>query len=271
LTARGVRETDPMKRHPVGPRSIAKELKVLRAACRRATIERTVSGDFPLTADPTRGLELPVERNPRRPVCESERLEALTAVADRVRVRSGWGRQAHEEPTALPTLLRLAGDTGRRIGAILALRWSDWRPDRGTYGMLRWRAEEDKVRREWWVPVTPDVREALELLRRTRPGVGDALLFPGPNNPAAPVTIQLATSWLRRAEELAGLSPLTGGVWHPFRPAWATARKHLSPKDVAAVGGWVDTTTLQKCYQAPDRETMQEVILQPRAVLRVQA
>lgn len=37
--------------------------------------------------------------------------------------------------------------------------------------MLRWRAEEDKVRREWWAPVTPDVREALELLRRTRPAL----------------------------------------------------------------------------------------------------
>ena len=42
----------------------------------------------------------------------------------------------------------LAWDTGRRIGAILALRWSDRQPDQGKYGMLRWRVEEDKVRRE---------------------------------------------------------------------------------------------------------------------------
>jgi integrase len=137
--------------------------------------------------------------------------------------------------------------------------------------MLRWRAEEDKIRREWWAPVTPDVRKALEELRRVRPGVGDALLFPGPNDPAEPVTIQLATDWLRRAERLAGLEPLSGGAWHPFRRAWATARKHLSPKNVAAVGGWVDTTTLQKCYQAPDLETMQAVVLEPRRVQRVQA
>ena len=105
--------------------------------------------------------------------------------------------------------------------------------------------------------MTPDVRQELERLRRALPGVGDALLFPGPNNPTAPVTIQLAINWLRRAEGLAGLSALPGGVWHPFRRVCAAARKHLSPKDVAAVGGWVDTTTLQKCNQAPDLDTMQ--------------
>ncbi len=121
-----------------------------------------------------------------------------------------------------------------------------------------------------FIPVTPDVREALERLRRQSPGLGDALLFPGPNDPAEPVTIQLATGWLRRAEELQRLARLEGGAWHPFRRAWATARKHLSPKDVAAVGGWVDTTTLQRCYQAPDLETMESVVLQPR-VVRVQA
>jgi hypothetical protein len=28
----------------------------------------------------------------------------------------------------------LAGDTGRRISAFLALQWADWRPDLGTNG-----------------------------------------------------------------------------------------------------------------------------------------
>lgn len=138
-------------------------------------------------------------------------------------------------------------------------------------GMLRWRAEEDKLGVEWWAPVTPDVRKALEQLRRARPGVGDALLFPGPNDPAEPVTIQLATASLRRAEKLAGFELLPGGAWHAFRRAWATARKHLSPKDVAAVGRWVDTTTLQRCYQAPDLATMESVVGATPAVRRVQA
>jgi integrase len=214
---------------------------------------------------------LSAERNPRRPVCDTERFEALMAVANRVRVRVGWGKDARTEASALPTLLRLAWDTGRRIGAIVALRWSDWQPDRGTRGMLRWRAEEDKVGKEWWAPVTPEVRQELERLRRERLAVGDALMFAGPNKPAQPITIQLATDWLRQAEKVAKLEPLLGGAWHPFRRAWATARKHLSLKDVAAVGGWLDTTTLQRCYIHADLETMEAVVLQPRVVRRIQA
>jgi integrase len=269
LDARGHVVTDTDKREPVGPRVVAKDLKALRAACRRATIERTPSGSFVLESDPTRGLALPVERNPRRPVYDTARVDKLTAVADQVTMRLGWGKEARWERSHLRTLLRLAGDTGRRVGAILALQWADWRPELGTNGQLRWRAEEDKVGREWWAPVTPEVREELERLRRERPGVGEALLFPSPNDAARPVTVQIASDWLRRAEKLAKLELLPGGAWHPFRRRWATERKHLSPKDVAAVGGWVDTTTLQKCYQVADEETMEAVVLQPRRLKRV--
>lgn len=269
LNSHGHLVPDATKREPVGPRSIAKDLKVLRAACRRATIERTNTGAFVLDVDPTRGLALPVERNPSRPVSTSARFDQLMAVADQVNTRVGWGKQARSEPSLLRTLIRLAGDTGRRISAILALQWHDWRPDLGTYGKLRWRAEEDKVGKEWWAPVTPEVREELERLRRERPGLGGALLFPAPNNPAKHVSVQIVTHWLRRAEALAELEPLPHGAWHPFRRRWATERKHLSPKDVAAVGGWVDTTTLQKCYQIADEETMEAVVLQPRRLRQV--
>lgn len=36
-----------------------------------------------------------------------------------------------------------------------------------------------------------------------------------------------------------------------------------------SVGGWVDTTTLQKCYQVADEETMEAVVLQPKQLKRV--
>ena len=42
-----------------------------------------------------------------------------------------------------------------------------------------------------------------------------------------------------------------------------------APRRLAAVGGWVDTTTLQKCYQVADEETMEAVVLQPRRLKRV--
>lgn len=42
---------------------------------------------------------------------------------------------------------------------------------------------------------------------------------------------------LLETEQRAGLPKLEGGVWHPYRRAWATARKGLSETDVAAQGG----------------------------------
>jgi len=269
LDARGCVVSDPDERSPVGPRIIAKDMKVLRAACRRASIERTPAGGFVLTADPTRGLALPVERNPRRPIYDADRVDALMAVADRVQVRVGWGKEAQWVPSPLPTLLRLAADTGRRISAILALRASDWRPDRGTHGRILWRADSDKVGRDWLAPVTPDVRAELERYRRDHLLVGEALFFPAPNDSTRPVTVQVATEWLRRAEKLAELEPMPGGAWHPLRRKWATERKHLSPKDTAAVGGWTDLTTLQNVYQVADAETMEAVVCQPRRLRKL--
>jgi len=62
----------------------------------------------------------------------------------------------------------------------------------------------------------------------------------------------------------ADLPKLDGGLWHPYRRKWATERKHLSLKDVAAAGGWKDVETLLTCYQQPDDETMLAVVSEPR-------
>jgi len=112
--------------------------------------------------------------------------------------------------------------------------------------------------------VTQDVSEALEQLRREHPGVGEGLIFANPKHPGSAVTRQQVASWLRCAEELAGIEHLPGGGWHAFRRAWASKRKYLSVKDGAYAGGWKDTTTLLKCYQQPDPETVERVILGAR-------
>lgn len=48
-------------------------------------------------------------------------------------------------------------------------------------------------------------------------------------------------------------------MWHAFRRQWATERKALPVKDVAAAGGWNDITTLIDCYQQPDDDTLRAV------------
>lgn len=75
-----------------------------------------------------------------------------------------------------------------------------------------------------------------------------------------PVTRHLAAWWLKRAYELARIEQPRGSLWHVFRRVWATERKHLPPKDVAAAGGWSDIGTLLSVYQQVDEETLREVV-----------
>ena len=44
-----------------------------------------------------------------------------------------------------------------------------------------------------------------------------------------------------------------------FRRVWATERKNLPSKDVAAAGGWLDVATLLR-YQQPDDATLKRVV-----------
>lgn len=235
---------------PVGLQTARRILKVLRQLCIYGTRYRRRTGGFLLTVDPTRGLRLPTVSDPARPVATDDRVEALLEVSPSV----------HEY---FQPLLILARDTGRRIGAITQLWYSDWIPGIGTFGSIRWRAESDKLNRTTVVPVSAAVRDAIEQILRTRPGIGDAYLFPAPKS-AGPVKVPLCNRWLRRAEEFAALEHQPMGGWHSFRRAWATKRKGLSLKDVAAAGGWKGTHVLQQIYQQSDLDTLEEVVTNAR-------
>src|SRR5205823_2368648 len=65
------RPVKPTKRRPVRPRTVARSLKLLRQACRFGANYRTTTGTFLLESDPTRGLPVPDEGNPRRPSADS--------------------------------------------------------------------------------------------------------------------------------------------------------------------------------------------------------
>jgi hypothetical protein len=63
-----------------------------------------------------------------------------------------------------------------------------------------------------------------------------------------------------KAEGLAGLPKLVGGVFHPCRRLWSTERKHRVDVDVAAAGGWKDTRALKVSYQQADAPTVFRVV-----------
>ncbi len=94
------------------------------------------------------------------------------------------------------------------------------------------------------------------------PDRDEAWLFPADKDPSKPVDVWAISTIFRRAYALAGLETLKGGLWHPWRRKWATERKGMPLRDVAVAGGWRDPTTLLKCYQQPDEDTIQRVVLE---------
>ena len=255
IDATGSRVASTKERRGVGARTVAISLKTLRQVCRWGSTCRRADGSFLVSHDPTRGLNAPTEKNPTRPLIDDTEYEALIEAADSVHpyVRS---------------LLIIAGETGRRIGAIVTLRYSDWLPKDGAHGALRWRADSDKLGQDWVAPVTPRARQEIERLRRLRPGVGEANMFPAPASDG-PMDVWLATKWWNRTEQAAGVPHRPGQGWHALRRRFATARKHLSLKDVAYLGGWKGTQVLVDVYQTADWDTMEAVAMGARELRRV--
>jgi hypothetical protein len=71
-----------------------------------------------------------------------------------------------------------------------------------------------------------------------------------------------------KAYEQAEIAQLPGGLWHTWRRKWATERKDLPLKDVAAAGGWRDFRTLLRSYQQVDSTTIVRVVLEGRSSRR---
>jgi len=93
-----------------------------------------------------------------------------------------------------------------------------------------------------------------------------ALMFPSSKDRNVAVSADSFSDWLERAEKHAELPKLKGGLWHPLRRAWATARKHLPVSDVAEAGGWKDVGTLLRCYTQADNHTLLAVMSEPTKV-----
>jgi hypothetical protein len=79
----------------------------------------------------------------------------------------------------------------------------------------------------------------------------------------------LVSQWLEKAEQLGKLSRLDGGLWHPYRRLWGTARKHHPVQDVMKAGGWSNPRCLQEIYQQADADTLLRVVSEAAEVREV--
>ena len=265
----------PLRTRSVRIRSAESDMKVLYAALRWATTVRVGKGKRLLDFHPLQGIRRPREPNPKRPVATWERYQqtrlatqqlVVQAEAARLAAKSDAGRLAadadRDKWIRVELFVVFLEATGRRAGSIRQLRWEDINL---TAGEITWRAAADKKRHDWLTPIPPALVQELRVFQR-KLGVVGGWVFPSEKRPSEPVRGDVLPRQLLAAEKAAGLSKLDGGLCHPYRRKWATERKHLSIKDVAAAGGWKDTETLLTCYQHADRETMLAVMSEPRKV-----
>ena len=258
--AGGIRVSPDYVTVPVRLRTPESDLVILHEMLNWASTVR-VKGVRLLDGNPLAGIRRPREQNPLRPIASFERYTA-TRVAMQQICAEEQTDAARTRWTKMELALVLAEATGRRLGAIRQLKWEDvdW-----LASTIHWRAEADKKRREALIPMPlPLVTELRRFQRRL--GTISGWIFASEQSADRPMDRHLFDNWLRRAESRAGLKKLVGGLWHPYRRAWATARKHLPITDVAAAGGWKDTETLLTCYQQADTQTLLAVMAEERKV-----
>ncbi len=263
IDPRGNPEPKEEGRRPVGDRTVERDLTFLGAVCRWAIQCRDADGRLLLERDPTRGLEAPKEKNPKRPVATHDRVDAIREVYHEMKMRVERGGTRETVESYLPEVFEVVVGTGRRISAVCNLRAEDLdleRTPEAPWGGINWPADTDKMGKAWRCPISADVREAVESALRKRQAVGPGPLFPSPTDPRKCVQYVPASRWLREAERKAKLQPQEGSLFHAYRRLWASARKDLPDVDVAKAGGWESLEALKGAYQQPDDATMLRVV-----------
>lgn len=220
-----------------GPRTVEADLKWFNSVLNWASKWATDSG-YLLDENPVRGFPIPHEKNPEQPVMTDNMLTNLLKVA------------GNELWFDLSDLLQIANETGRRLGAIIGLKWEDINI-KGRW--IIWREDTDKQGKRSQVPCT---LIATSILQR-RAFNGSEYVFPAPRDKNKPMHRNRAQAWGVAAAKKAGI-PWTG--WHSIRRKWVSERP--ATQAVAQAGGWANLRTMLMCYNKPDMESMREAVEQ---------
>ena len=249
--AGGTTGSGPGPWKPVKARTVQKDLSFLSSVLNWATTAGDGLGAFLLDRNPMKGYKLPREKNPRRVVNTDEEYSALVAISK-------------EFDWRFHVALVLVHETGRRIGAVRKLRWSDVDLQAET---IRWRAEHDKSGYGHVRPMSAEARAVLEFARGRSPGVGDAVLLPACKDPSKPVGEWVMRDMWLKAEQLAGIERKLGRGYHGFRRKFASDLKDLPARVLCDLGGWKDFETVLKCYQQADERELREALAARKRVV----
>lgn len=111
IDARG-KQVEPGQHRPVRNRAVEADCKWLNWVLNWASKWRLQNGQYLMRDNPLRGLEIPNEKNPLRPVATQDRFEAVRAVSDQVMMQTRWGKRATVQ-SYLSNLLDIVNGTGR--------------------------------------------------------------------------------------------------------------------------------------------------------------
>ena len=238
---------------PVRNRQVEYDLKWLLAVLNWATKAANREGRVLLDFNPLKGLPLPREKSPNRPILDDSEYRKLLGVADQIEWR-------------FKVCLVIAHETGHRINSIRQLRWQD--VDLGASRVV-WRAETDKTGFHHSTPLSAIAVETLRECQGRQPAIGGEWILPAPKDPLQACSRHLLTKWWNRAVRLAGLVPAQGRGYHSLRRKFATELKDQPLKDLCHLGGWKDPQTVLKCYQTADEDRMREAIENRQPLLKV--
>lgn len=234
------------RRRELSPRWVEKRLKHIRAAVRWGKRKARL-----YDRDPLDGIDYP-DYEP-----ETDHL-----IYSEAATRTLW--TPHEDVDWRVTLLvNVAADTGRRIGAMLALAVQDVVTD-GDRIFLHFRKEFDKGKRGAMVPVSFGTAELLaDALERDE--VEDSgWLFPegrlGYDDARnQPWGVSAAIHALHDAEEVLGIDYVEGRAYHGLKRRHITTGMEVARGDTALVGdqtGNVSAELIRKVYRKANRRRM---------------
>jgi len=231
---------------PVRARAIEQDLKLLLAVFNWAERARADGSGYLLERNPLRGLKLPKEESPRRPMFTPEQCVALRSAA------------AKHSPFAERAVM-LAWFTGHRAGAIRQLRWSDIDLDTGS---IRWRAETDKVGYEHRNPLHQELVTFLKRERARTGAIGAAWLFPSETKPSPTLqSVSISSrSCGRSCVDAAGIPSGKRYRWHSFRRAFANALRDIPLRELKDLGGWKSERTVVAVYLRPDEQAQRTAL-----------
>ncbi|HEY2376940.1 MAG TPA: tyrosine-type recombinase/integrase [Gemmatimonadaceae bacterium] len=272
-TAGGITYGDGQRTESVRQRSVQADIKLLKQMLSRACTRTTAQGTRWLEQNPLQYVRIRGEHDVKRPVASYERYEATrqqmvlfqrkyelemqTAKGAKERRRA---ESRHLSWVRAELGLSLLAATGRRRGAIMGLRWSDFD---AASGCVTWRAEHDKKGKTWVVPYPTTFFATIRDFQKRLGAVG-GFVFPRQGEPNESAPPELLSQWIRKAEVDAELTKLQGGTCHPYRRKWRSERPHHALKAVMQAGGWSDVNTMLRCYDHPEASDVLAVTAEPR-------